>query len=147
MTYDHASYFPALTKLCAERKAANLKRWEQYGENRCGLDEAIIRGARVPGQAPGVAEGVEGDVSGANTPSLVKGQELGNGHMNGNGEVPTAQLSAISLNGVSAAKSNVVDDTPPGVVTPGAELAEFVDAPVASKAAVEEAAPGLVATA
>jgi hypothetical protein len=141
MAYDHATYFPALTKLCAERKAANLKRWEDFGEGKCGLDEAIIRGARKVGDAPGVATGTEADVSGVNTPSLVKeqqGKEL---------ELPTEQLSAVSLNGASAAKNGnvVIDDTPAGVVTPGAELAEFVDAPVASKAAVEEAAPGLVA--
>ena len=45
---DHATYFPALVKLCDERKAANLERWRKYGDNKCGLSEAVIRGAIIP---------------------------------------------------------------------------------------------------
>lgn len=43
--YEHETYFPALEKLCAAKKAANFARWVQYGEGRCGLSEAVIRGA------------------------------------------------------------------------------------------------------
>ncbi|KAL8286365.1 hypothetical protein RQP46_004382 [Phenoliferia psychrophenolica] len=53
--YDHATYFPALTKLCNERKAANLERWRKYGDNKCGLSEAVIRGAVTPDGQPGEA--------------------------------------------------------------------------------------------
>lgn len=44
----HDEYFPALTKLCQERKAANLERWRLYGEGKCGLSETVIRGASSP---------------------------------------------------------------------------------------------------
>lgn len=48
---NHEVYFPALVKLCAERKAANLERWRKYGEGKCGLSETVIRGAVVPAGA------------------------------------------------------------------------------------------------
>ncbi|KAM0754643.1 CRAL/TRIO domain-containing protein [Meredithblackwellia eburnea MCA 4105] len=46
--YDHSTYFPALSKLCAERKAANFARWQKYGNGKCGLSESVIRGAVTP---------------------------------------------------------------------------------------------------
>lgn len=46
--YDHATYFPAITKLCQERKAANLQRWKKFGNGKCGLSESTIRGAVTP---------------------------------------------------------------------------------------------------
>ncbi|KAK4705494.1 hypothetical protein P7C70_g693, partial [Phenoliferia sp. Uapishka_3] len=45
---NHETYFPAIVKLCSERKTANQARWAQYGDNKCGLSEAIIRGAILP---------------------------------------------------------------------------------------------------
>lgn len=49
--YDHAIYWPALLKLCAEKQAEHLERWvkggKQYGEN-----EAYIKG----GDAPSIGE-------------------------------------------------------------------------------------------
>ncbi|GAA5855526.1 hypothetical protein JCM8547_007872 [Rhodosporidiobolus lusitaniae] len=147
MAYDHATYFPALTKLCAERKAANLKRWEQYGENRCGLDEAVIRGARVPGEASAAAAGggVEADVGGAKKANDVvasSGVPAASA-----AEPPTAQLAATSLNGTNGEESSsssagtTIAPPPEEVGTPGEE--KFVDAPVASKQAVEAAVPAV----
>mgnify|MGYP001593419801 CR=1 FL=1 len=50
---DHKTYWPALVQLCDERKAANLDRWRKYGDGKCGLSEAVIRGAITPGaEAP-----------------------------------------------------------------------------------------------
>lgn len=76
---DHNTYFPALTKLCDERKAENLARWRQYGENKCGLSESIIRGAVVPGAeavkvptAGGEVEPVEGEVEFVDAPIAEK---------------------------------------------------------------------------
>lgn len=40
-------YFPALVALCAERKAANLERWRQFGEGKCGVEEKIIKGVAI----------------------------------------------------------------------------------------------------
>ncbi|GAA6002228.1 hypothetical protein JCM10207_003136 [Rhodosporidiobolus poonsookiae] len=157
MDYDHTQYFPALTQLCAERKAANLERWRKYGEGLCGLDEAIIRGARTPGEegakAPSVAE-KEADLQGSDAPVPAAAAV----------EPPTAALAAASLDdsapngatatvvaagvangGSSSEASTVVNgDVPPA--TPGAEtpgLDSFKDAPLASKQAVEAAAPAV----
>ncbi|KAI5481682.1 CRAL/TRIO domain-containing protein [Pseudohyphozyma bogoriensis] len=60
--YDHSVYFDALTKLCNERKAANLERWRKYGDGKCGLSEAVIKGAVVPGGAKEGGEVKEGEI-------------------------------------------------------------------------------------
>ncbi|GAA5954211.1 hypothetical protein JCM21900_006963 [Sporobolomyces salmonicolor] len=135
LQYDHSVYFPALTKLCMERKAANLNRWRKWGEGRCGLDEAVIRGAREPRG------------SGAQTTEL--------DHDEAQKVPPTEELAAVSLhdsghdsvdqdkNAASAGGSpegTVVADEPG---TSGGSGDKFVDAPVASASAVERAAPAL----
>ncbi|BGP14593.1 hypothetical protein JCM10213_001941 [Rhodosporidiobolus nylandii] len=140
MTYDHATYFPALTQLCAERKAANLERWKRYGGGVCGCDEAIIRGARAPGEEPHSARGVEADVTG---PGAAKAE-----HAVAASDVqpPTAQLAGVSLgapvdNGTSSSGATTLAGHGDDLATPGEE--KFVDAPVATKEAVADAQPAL----
>ena len=47
-TYDHSEYWPALIKLCADRRESQRKRWEESGK-RIGEFEAYLRGG---GQKP-----------------------------------------------------------------------------------------------
>jgi hypothetical protein len=48
--YDQSVYWPALTKLCAEKRAQARERWEKGGK-RYGESESYIRGgAPAPGQ-------------------------------------------------------------------------------------------------
>jgi len=42
--YNHNVYWPALTRLCEERRSAQLERWRKFGNNRVGLTEWIIKG-------------------------------------------------------------------------------------------------------
>lgn len=150
LEYNHAEYFPALTKLCMERKAANLERWRKYGGGKCGLDEAVIRGARVPGE-----EG-SGDRDVASSEADVDARGAADV------EPPTEQLAATSIAGTgsvedggddaaasSTAHSSSASDAtvavPPAALatTPGVETDKFVDAPVAPQAAVEKAVPSV----
>jgi len=123
-----------------ERKQANLERWRKYGQGRCGLDEAVIRGARVP-------EGAEPATT--TTTTTTAGASV---------EPPTEQLAAASLGGGSTDSGHAASTTteasdatlaaPPTSAnavptTPGAEPDKFVDAPVAPQAAVEKAVPSV----
>ncbi|GAA5884608.1 hypothetical protein JCM6882_005320 [Rhodosporidiobolus microsporus] len=153
MEYDHEKYFPALTKLCFERKAANLERWKKFGNGACGVDEAIIRGARVPGgvsesEEAGKGKAVaaqEADVEGAQ-PAEEAVAESGVAPAPAYDpataqEPPAEKLAAVSLadeNGGSSSGSTAVVEE---VATPADE--KFVDAPVASKEAVAEAVPAV----
>ncbi|GAA6038889.1 hypothetical protein JCM8097_000556 [Rhodosporidiobolus ruineniae] len=147
MAYDHATYFPALTKLCEERKAANFARWQKFGEGRCGLDEAIIRGARTPGEAPKPAAGgaKEADVDGPHVQGAEKAVASSDvpaaSASASDSEPPTAGLAAVDLNGgngdAPSAATTVVGNGE-AAATPADE--KFVDAPVASKEAVAKAA-------
>lgn len=50
--YDHDTYWPALTKLCEERRLEQKARWEKAGKNY-GEHEAYIRGATdIPSAFP-----------------------------------------------------------------------------------------------
>ncbi|GAA6055475.1 hypothetical protein JCM3770_002846 [Rhodotorula araucariae] len=149
LVYDHATYFPALTKLCMERKAANLERWRQYGGGKCGLDEAIIRGGRIPGQetrAPAGVATVEADVVAGTSPD--EAVQRGDG-ADADFEPPTAQLAAASLaddgGAVATSSSSASDSTvavpPAQAQSPGVADDKFVDAPVAPAAAVDRAVP------
>ncbi|GAA5821281.1 hypothetical protein JCM11251_004551 [Rhodosporidiobolus azoricus] len=151
MAYDHEKYFPALTKLCMERKAANLERWKKYGNGVCGVDEAIIRGARVPGSEGGKgkvaaqeaeivgggAQPAEAAVAAESASALPPSYDPATAQ-----EPPAEKLGALSLgNGSVAAATNGASSSgsaAPDVATPAQE---FVDAPVASKEAVAEAVP------
>lgn len=53
---NHEIFFPALVKLCAERRAENMQRWRQYGQGQCGLSEAVIRGSIMPSNENFVGE-------------------------------------------------------------------------------------------
>lgn len=133
-----------------ERKAANLERWRKYGGGKCGLDEAVIRGARVPGE-----EG-SGDRDVASSEADVDARGAADV------EPPTEQLAATSIAGTgsvedggddaaasSTAHSSSASDAtvavPPAALatTPGVETDKFVDAPVAPQAAVEKAVPSV----
>ncbi|GAA5869630.1 hypothetical protein JCM16303_000529 [Sporobolomyces ruberrimus] len=148
--YDHSKYFPALTKLCFERKEANMKRWKEFGEGRCGVDEAIIKGGRKP-------EGVKASTLSGESEKEVEEKD---------NQVPTEEMAAVSIaeggggggggGATEPASSNstspegtVVEETttsklePTAATTPG--LDKFVDAPIASEGAVKEAVPALTA--
>ncbi|BGP23339.1 Phosphatidylinositol transfer protein (PITP) [Rhodotorula toruloides] len=144
MEYDHKTYFPALTKLCMERKAANLERWRKFGENRCGLDEAIIRGARVPGQEANGKQEVateETDVDAA--PASAPAE---NGTHDARGVTPLSEeFAAAALDDpATPAMTTGSDSSERTAVSPSAGDAspgpdKFVEAPLASPSAVARA--------
>jgi len=105
----------ALHQLCVERKAANLERWRKYGDDRCGLSEAVIRGATVPGQEDGDKTAVEASPEG----SVVGDKKV---------VTEEAPLPVAEMNQVSVAEK---------------DSEGFVDAPVASVEKVAEAAPAV----
>jgi hypothetical protein len=45
--YDHDVYWPALNKICQEKKAAAKARWEKAG-GIIGESEAYLRGGNIP---------------------------------------------------------------------------------------------------
>lgn len=144
MEYDHKTYFPALTKLCMERKAANLERWRKYGNNLCGLDEAIIRGARVPGQEANGEKAVatqEADVDA--TPAA---PDATNSTHDAHGVTPPSEeFAAAALDDPATPAITTSSDSSEGTaVSPSAGDAspgpdKFVEAPLASPAAVARA--------
>lgn len=162
LEYDHASYFPALTKLCLERKAANLERWRQYGNDRCGLDEAVIRGAYVPGEKHDPTKGVaerEADVEGRSSAPPSAAASVSNLSATAvtaadDEEVPTEQLAQSSLRDEteneiastsSSSEATAVSTPAPPLVRNSTEGGEdkFVEAPLASATAVEQAVPAI----
>ncbi|GAA5843316.1 hypothetical protein JCM5353_005272 [Sporobolomyces roseus] len=132
--YDHSTYFPALTKLCMERKRANFERWKRFGGGVCGVDEAIIRGGKkiegeeeeeVPTkgmQAVKLEDEKEGTTSNGNASSSEEGT----------GRESSAPTAATTTTGIDKATTPGLDD-------------KFVDAPIAPKEAVEKAVPALTA--
>lgn len=46
---DHATYYPLLTKLAAERREAMFQRWKRYGNDHCGASEWVLRGGDEEG--------------------------------------------------------------------------------------------------
>ncbi|TKA57499.1 hypothetical protein B0A53_00730 [Rhodotorula sp. CCFEE 5036] len=167
LEYDHASYFPALTKLCLERKAANLERWRQYGNDRCGLDEAVIRGAYVPGEKHDPTKGVaekEGDVAGRSSapPSAAASVSNLSSAAADDDDLPTEQLAQSTLTdetetenastsssseatAVNGHNTNNGTASVPALVRNATEGGEdkFVEAPLASATAVEQAVPAI----
>ena len=55
MVYDHATYWPAFTKLCEQRRAAYRERWIKGGK-RIGEHEAYLRGGAEKSLAETEAE-------------------------------------------------------------------------------------------
>lgn len=45
--YDHSVYWPTLSKICAERRAALKERWEKAGK-RYGESEVYLKGGNTP---------------------------------------------------------------------------------------------------
>lgn len=112
----------ALHQLCMERKAANLERWRKYGNDRCGLSEAVIRGATVPGQGDGEQTAVETS--------------------------PEGSVKGAAVSSEKAAAVAPLEETAPAYQMKQLSVDEkasedFVDAPVASKEEVAEAAPAV----
>ncbi|GAA5961025.1 hypothetical protein JCM3765_006506 [Sporobolomyces pararoseus] len=144
--YDHETYFPALTKLCMERKQENLKRWKQFGGGKCGIDEAVIKGAKKP-------DGVSTTATTSETVEEKKGQdkELTEGmaatSINSENEDSSKQQQGGETS-TSSTEGTVIDEPAPTnttaePTTPG--LDKFVDAPIASEGAVQKAIPALTA--
>ena len=50
--YDHSVYWPALLKLCDERRAARLQRWEEGGK-LIGEHEEYLTGGKATGAGAG----------------------------------------------------------------------------------------------
>lgn len=156
-----------MTKLCLERKAANLARWRQYGNDRCGLDEAVIRGAYVPGEKHDPTKGVaekEGDVAGRSSAPPSAAASVSNlSSAAGDDDLPTEQLAQSTLTdeteteNVSTSSSseatavnshntnNGTTASVPALVRNATEGGEdkFVEAPLASATAVEQAVPAI----
>ena len=59
--YDHKTFFPAITKLAAERRAAMLERWHKLG-GKIGESEYELRGGIE--EAAKTAEGVDTSAKG-----------------------------------------------------------------------------------
>lgn len=119
----------ALHKLCTERKAANLERWRKFGDNKCGLSEAIIRGAVTPGGVKAndtatAAPTEERKVVDGAAPSAPARETTEAVEQPPTAPVPVAELEKLSLSDEKKA-----DD--------------FVDAPVASLETVAAAAPAV----
>ena len=155
-----------MTKLCLERKAANLERWRQYGNDRCGLDEAVIRGAYVPGEKHDPTKGVaekEGDVAGRSSapPSAAASVSNLSSAAADDDDLPTEQLAQSTLTdetetenastsssseatAVNGQNTNSTTSVPALVrnATEGGED-KFVEAPLASATAVEQAVPAI----
>ena len=53
--YEHSTYWPALLKLCEDRRAANLERWVKAGRN-FGESEVYLKGGDAPSNFAGVVE-------------------------------------------------------------------------------------------
>jgi len=147
--YDHSKYFPTLTKLCFERKQENLKRWNQFGRGKCGLDEAIIKGGRKPTST----EEDEGEVPtnemaavSVNDDDQDKDEEEETGGGGGGGPKSSTSTSSTSPEGTvvdDATRDTPTTTTTTEPTTPGLE--KFVDAPIASEGAVQKAIPALSA--
>lgn len=159
--YDHATYFPALTRLCFERKRDNLERWRKFGEGKCGLDEAIIRGGRKPSQVTGEPED-ESTQAAAKVPEresetteepVVPTEEMAKtsivDHRGGEGDASGSSSTTTSASPegtvveetTSTKPTTTTDSMEP--TTPGVD--KFVDAPIASEGAVQQAMPALSA--
>lgn len=156
-----------MTKLCLERKAANLERWRQYGNDRCGLDEAVIRGAYVPGEKHDPTKGVaekEGDVAGRSSapPSAAASVSNLSSAAADDDDLPTEQLAQSTLTdetetenastsssseatAVNGHNTNNGTASVPALVRNATEGGEdkFVEAPLASATAVEQAVPAI----
>jgi hypothetical protein len=65
----HAEYFPALEKLCKERREANFERWQRLCGSKIGASEFIIKGGQSPQPEP-AADTIPSDTTAlANTAS------------------------------------------------------------------------------
>jgi len=130
--YNHEEYFPALDKLCAERRAANLERWKKYGAGKCGLSEAVIRGALTLDGQPGDA--------------VIKKGEIGTGQATEESNKPTDEVNGVaglSIKDDQPAPSNK-DDQPALSTKDTATEADATSAPSPAKEAHTASAPGAV---
>ncbi|GAA6058626.1 hypothetical protein JCM10212_004037 [Sporobolomyces blumeae] len=156
--YDHDEYFPALTKLCMERKRDNFERWKKFGRGQCGVDEAVIRGARkVAGDNDGdgheglpkeerkredeVTSGVA-DLSVRDPPATTATAATESGR--------DASPSPSTEEGTVVERGTAPEDKPDSTTTGPEEpqtpgLDKFVDAPIASEKDVVQAVPALTA--
>ncbi|KAK4058441.1 Phosphatidylinositol transfer protein (PITP) [Microbotryomycetes sp. JL221] len=146
--YNHEEYFPALHKLCMERRTANLERWRQYGDNKCGLSETIIRGAVIPGNDQ-------------QSPTDSKTDQQEQQHSTTVEKEESEQPEHPSSKTTSTATTVTGDDD--DVIVPSSDVANlklntttttdlsdnkkevFVDAPIASEEAVKVAVPAAAA--
>lgn len=60
--YDHATYWPALTKLCEEKRNEYIKRWEAGGK-QIGETEDYLKGHAAQGAAATAAAAVPSGVA------------------------------------------------------------------------------------
>ena len=136
--YDNEQYFPALTKLCAERKQAALDRWRKFGNDQCGLSEVVIRGAILP-ESVEVARSINPyklDVASAAATAAGGG---GGGDDGTAAELET-KMNGVTLNSAEAdGQSAGLYRTISPAMSEGAQ--SFVDAPLASPRALDDARP------
>ncbi|SCZ99006.1 BZ3500_MvSof-1268-A1-R1_Chr3-1g05760 [Microbotryum saponariae] len=142
LEYNHEAFFPAWTKMCEERRAANLDRWRKYGKGLCGLSELVIRGAQVPeggdegGERKDVESKVEVDESSVSATTTMKDDASIKGLSNGVDKL-TVSSTPQDVDGTLAPAST--KPTELGEVLEPIKSAPFVDAPLASESAVARA--------
>lgn len=95
--YDHATYWPALQKLCAERRQSRMKRWVAGGSRIGELEEYLGGGKEV-----GVAGPVSAEVEDATSAPSVKAEE------NGVAAVPAAPTGTVQV--TEALEKTKIDD-------------------------------------
>ncbi|GAA5976469.1 hypothetical protein JCM5350_001700 [Sporobolomyces pararoseus] len=141
--YDHSTYFPALTKLCFERKKENLERWRKFGNGKCGIDEAVIKGAKNPDGSSTTTTSSE-VLEEEKEKELTQGMaatSISNNHSEEVQDQGGEERGATSTSTSTEEEGTVIDE--PTSTTPG--LDKFVDAPIASEGAVQKAIPALTA--
>lgn len=123
--YQHDSYFPFMHEIAKKRREENLARWRQYGGNKCGLSEFIIKGGMQNERTSDdfereqAAAGTAVNGAQAATSSLVAGQanEKGASSENSSTSAPTPAVSqsvatsgANSLTELEAAANKAAGD-------------------------------------
>jgi hypothetical protein len=103
--YDHATYWPALLKICEERRAERKARWEKAGK-QYGESETYLKGGNVEKDIPTAAmeepskaqenmpvQPAEKDTSEVIAPEQTYGTEA-NGNTDIVAVVPTTELTS-----------------------------------------------------
>ncbi|SCV74158.1 BQ2448_6590 [Microbotryum intermedium] len=141
LEYNHDAFFPAWTKMCEERRTANLERWRKYGKGVCGVSELIIRGAQVPEGQEGseekdIDDKAEVDGSSVSATTTMKDDASIKGLSNGVDRLTVS--STLKDVDETLAPASTKPTELGGVIEPISST-DFVDASLASESAVARA--------